>query len=159
MAFLYRLVAVLLLSMQLICDICDSVGFFRRTNLKLFGPYIPKNHLFDPSNVADFVLTKGTSFPLRCSFYLFNEVALIVYNGVIMTMFCPPMNRLFETPRQSTIDDIVAKYPEHKKKTGLKSPITMQNMKSLGGGMSALGQSIKNNAKSAAAATQKKGWW
>lgn len=80
-----------------------------------------------------------------------------MYNGVIMTMYCPPMNRLFETPRQSTIDDVVAKYPEQKKKSvmGMGMP-SMPNMKTLGDGMSAIGQSIKN-AKNAAAT--KKGWW
>lgn len=36
-----------------------------------------------------------------------------------MTMSCPPMNRLFETPRQSSIDEIVAKYPAPKKKSKL----------------------------------------
>lgn len=41
---------------------------------------------------------------------------IAVYNGVTMTMYCPPMNRLFETPRQATIDDIVKKYPQQKKK-------------------------------------------
>jgi len=78
------------------------IGFFRRVSIRPFGPYVPKTQLWDSSSICDFLMTK-------------------VYNGIIMTMYCPPMNRLFETPRQSTIDEIVAKHPPPKKKSAVKA--------------------------------------
>lgn len=61
-------------------------------------------------------------------------------------MFCPPMNRLFETPRQSMIDDIAAKYPEQKKKKGALPSLlaTDMSMKSISDGISSMGKATKN---------------
>lgn len=36
------------------------VGFFNRVSIHPFGPKMPRNHLWDATNLADYVLTKGT---------------------------------------------------------------------------------------------------
>lgn len=72
-------------------------------NLRDFGPHVPADHLWDAHDVKDFVYTK-------------------VYNGMIMTMSCPPMSRLFEVPRQATINDIQKKYPSAVKNVKVSAP-------------------------------------
>eukprot|EP01129_Flabellula_baltica_P005497 TRINITY_DN1997_c0_g2_i1.p1 TRINITY_DN1997_c0_g2~~TRINITY_DN1997_c0_g2_i1.p1 ORF type:complete len:660 (+),score=132.64 TRINITY_DN1997_c0_g2_i1:28-1980(+) len=75
------------------------LGFFNRTNLKTYGPPAPpSDYLFDGSNLKDYLLTK-------------------LHNGMRMTMDCPPMNRLFTTPRAATIKDLAEKFPRGMKVT------------------------------------------
>jgi len=60
------------------------LGFFRRSSLKHFTPELPQNYLFDNHILKDFILAK-------------------VHNGYTMSMKCPPINRLYETPRANAI--------------------------------------------------------
>jgi len=95
------------------------IGFFRRVSIRPFGPFVVKSHMWEATSIADFLLTK-------------------VYNGIIMTMFCAPLNRLFETPRQATIDEIVARYPVKKK----------SKLKGIESGVASFGKGLKDAASS-----------
>jgi len=71
------------------------IGIFTRPNIKAYAPYIPAKFCFHKKDLKDFLFTK-------------------VYNGYCQSLSCPPMNRLFEVPRGSTIADFAEKY--HKQK-------------------------------------------
>lgn len=74
------------------------LGFLNRTNLKPYGPPTPPStYLFDLSDLKDYLFTK-------------------LHNGFAMAMTCPPMNRLFETPRAASIEELGVKYPREKRK-------------------------------------------
>eukprot|EP01125_Pyxidicula_operculata_P003056 TRINITY_DN1321_c0_g2_i1.p1 TRINITY_DN1321_c0_g2~~TRINITY_DN1321_c0_g2_i1.p1 ORF type:complete len:1345 (-),score=395.48 TRINITY_DN1321_c0_g2_i1:173-4207(-) len=74
------------------------VAFFTRNTIKPFGPDLPTTSAMDPAAMKDLVLTK-------------------LYNGLIMSQYCPPMDRLFSIPRGETIKDIVANYKPSKTAT------------------------------------------
>eukprot|EP01128_Nolandella_sp_AFSM9_P006026 TRINITY_DN3028_c0_g1_i1.p1 TRINITY_DN3028_c0_g1~~TRINITY_DN3028_c0_g1_i1.p1 ORF type:complete len:1097 (+),score=269.14 TRINITY_DN3028_c0_g1_i1:55-3291(+) len=79
-------------------DSMFRLGFLNRQNLKPFGPRTPPStYLFDLENMKDYLFTR-------------------LHNGFAMAMTCPPMNRLFETPRAASIEDIGEKYPREKRK-------------------------------------------
>jgi hypothetical protein len=74
------------------------LGFFRRPNIKQFGPSTPPSaYLFELSDVKDYLLTKLT-------------------NGVSTAFSCPPMNRLNIAPRAAAISDLGLKFPKGTKK-------------------------------------------
>jgi len=60
------------------------VGFLYRDTLGEFGPCLPKDFLFDGISIRDFILTK-------------------VYNGYVAAMTHPPLDRMFQKPRATTI--------------------------------------------------------
>jgi len=71
-------------------------GFFSRQSIKPFTPEAPPfDYEFDISNLKDFLLTK-------------------LHNGLVMAFNCPPMNRLFSTPRAATIKDLGVNFPKEK---------------------------------------------
>jgi len=67
------------------------IGVFTRPNIKPYLPYIPAKYSFHHSDLKNFLFTK-------------------VYNGYCQALSCPPMNRLFEVPRGSTISELGEKY-------------------------------------------------
>eukprot|EP01125_Pyxidicula_operculata_P014136 TRINITY_DN4696_c0_g1_i3.p1 TRINITY_DN4696_c0_g1~~TRINITY_DN4696_c0_g1_i3.p1 ORF type:complete len:1061 (+),score=242.47 TRINITY_DN4696_c0_g1_i3:66-3248(+) len=73
-------------------DASYRLALFTRPNIKAYEPLIPQNYLISKSDVKDFLLTK-------------------LYNGYCQAVACPPMNRLFEVPRVSTMLDVTNKYP------------------------------------------------
>jgi len=74
------------------------LGFFRRSNLKSYGPECPPSaYTFNVADVKDYLFTK-------------------LHNGFAMAMVCPPMNRLFITPRAATIKALGEKYAKEDKK-------------------------------------------
>jgi hypothetical protein len=61
------------------------LGFFHRSNLKRYGPDCPpSDYVFSREDLRDYLFTK-------------------LHNGFAMGMQCPPMNRLFITPRAATL--------------------------------------------------------
>jgi len=78
------------------------VGFFSRQSIKPFSPEAPPfDYSFDVGNLKDFLFTK-------------------LHNGFLMAMNCPPMNRLFSTPRAATIKELGVNFPKEKKATKKK---------------------------------------
>jgi len=71
------------------------LGIFTRPNIKQYQPYLPSKYYFHHTDLKDFLFTK-------------------VYNGYCQALSCPPMNRLFEVPRGSTISELLEKYPKQK---------------------------------------------
>lgn len=72
------------------------LGCFYRSTIRSYGPQIPKHFLFDSGQLQNFLLVKA-------------------HNGYMTLRQCPPLNRLFETPRQTAINAIVSKYSEKPK--------------------------------------------
>jgi len=66
-------------------------------NIKSYGPTIPDS-LLPADQMKDILLMK-------------------MYNGLIMTTYCPPLNRLFFIPRAQTLEAIVAEFPADPKKS------------------------------------------
>jgi len=66
------------------------IASFKKKNLTEHSPKPPIG-LIESREAKECILTK-------------------LYNGLLMTSYCPPMNRLFSKPRQDTLDDIVSKY-------------------------------------------------
>jgi len=71
-------------------------AFFSNINIKPYGPEVPED-LLTPDDVKNLVLTK-------------------MHNGLLMTKFCPPINRLFYVPRGELLENIIAKFPYESKK-------------------------------------------
>lgn len=67
------------------------IGFFYRVNMKIVEPIVPSNALFDLETMKDFLLTK-------------------IHNGYMVAKQVPPINRLFEMPRQQAINNIAYLY-------------------------------------------------
>lgn len=45
---------------------------------------------------------------------ILNRVLILVYNGLVMTTYCPPLNRLFFIPRNETLLAIINNFaPEY----------------------------------------------
>jgi len=63
------------------------IGFFNRINMKIIEPRVPSNAIFDELNLKDFLLTK-------------------IHNGYMIAKQVPPINRLFEMPRQNAINNV-----------------------------------------------------
>jgi len=72
------------------------IASFSNGNIKQYGPPIPVGAL-NPEETKELVLTK-------------------LYNGLMMTTYCPPLNRLFYLPRNDTLEAIVAQFPEETRK-------------------------------------------
>uniref|UniRef100_A0A6B2L258 Rap-GAP domain-containing protein n=1 Tax=Arcella intermedia TaxID=1963864 RepID=A0A6B2L258_9EUKA len=72
------------------------VAFFSNINIKPFGPAVPEE-LLTPEEMKNIVLTKA-------------------HNGLLMTKYCPPINRLFFVPRGEFLEGIIAKFPYESKK-------------------------------------------
>eukprot|EP01129_Flabellula_baltica_P010646 TRINITY_DN4518_c0_g1_i1.p1 TRINITY_DN4518_c0_g1~~TRINITY_DN4518_c0_g1_i1.p1 ORF type:complete len:511 (-),score=104.96 TRINITY_DN4518_c0_g1_i1:31-1563(-) len=69
-------------------------GFFSRKSIRPFYPVVPQNYIFSSKDIFPFIITK-------------------MFNGYLMTTkYCPPMNRLFTTPRKEAIESIAEKYLE-----------------------------------------------
>jgi len=74
------------------------LGFFNKTQIKPFGPPLPKFQSFNKNNLRDYLLTK-------------------IHNGYYQArVHCPPLNRLFFTPRGETIAQIVQQFPKENKR-------------------------------------------
>jgi len=80
------------------------LGFLHRKNIKDFGPPSPPiDYCFDKYNVFDYLFTK-------------------LHNGLKMSKLCPPMNRLYSTPRAETLKTLGEKFPKSdSKKPGGRS--------------------------------------
>jgi len=72
------------------------IATFSNVNIKAYGPSIPCEPL-TPDETKELLLTK-------------------LYNGLMMTTYCPPLNRLFYLPRHETLEAIVAQFDEESKK-------------------------------------------
>jgi len=73
------------------------LAFFHSVNIKSYGPTIPDS-LLTAGEMKDLLLMK-------------------MYNGLVMTTYCPPLNRLFFIPRAQTLEAIVAEFPADPKKS------------------------------------------
>jgi len=73
-----------------------QVAFFCNTNIKPFDPSPPIRPLL-PKELKEILLTK-------------------LFNGLMMTTYCPPLNRLFYQPRNLLLQQIISKYPNESKK-------------------------------------------
>eukprot|EP01127_Copromyxa_protea_P018844 TRINITY_DN6010_c0_g1_i1.p1 TRINITY_DN6010_c0_g1~~TRINITY_DN6010_c0_g1_i1.p1 ORF type:complete len:425 (-),score=82.27 TRINITY_DN6010_c0_g1_i1:190-1464(-) len=67
------------------------VSFFSNINIKYYGPAIPER-LLTLAETKEMVLTN-------------------IYNGLVMTNYCPPINRLFYVPREDTLKNIIKNFP------------------------------------------------
>jgi len=74
---------------------------FSTVSLRPFGPPVP-SYPVAPRLLRVILLTKFV-------------------NGLLMTIFCPPFNRLFYKPRGHTLETIIVKYPEKKEKNEKKT--------------------------------------
>lgn len=87
-----------------------KVGFCSKSNIPSFNPTAPSEALSQ-------TLTKGF-------------ILVKLFNGLTKTIYYPPMQRLFSTPRKATIDELIEKWFEIKKQTMLKravKPILRKN--------------------------------
>jgi len=66
-----------------------------------FAPSLLKNVLFSTKSIVDFVLVK-------------------LYNGVITSMLCPPMNKLYERPRAAAIAEVIFRWRPQLRLNGFK---------------------------------------
>jgi len=73
------------------CDGQYRIGFFNRVALKTIEPGIPSNAVFDNNSLKDFLLTK-------------------IHNAYMIARQVPPINRLWEIPRQVAINQIAYSY-------------------------------------------------
>jgi len=80
------------------------IAAFANVNIKPYGPPIPMETI-TPEDTKELLLTK-------------------LYNGLMMTTYCPPLNRLFYLPRHDTLEAIVAQFPEETKKEYRKFVLT-----------------------------------
>jgi len=67
------------------------LGLVYKDTLRPFEPKLPSNYVFDAHQLKEFILHK-------------------VHNGYMMTQYCPPLNRMFEQPRQATIHGLAEKW-------------------------------------------------
>jgi len=67
------------------------LGLVYKDSIKPFEPKLPYNYVFDGTQLKEFILHK-------------------VHNGYIMTHYCPPLNQMYEKPRNATIQNIVDKW-------------------------------------------------
>jgi len=72
-----------------------QIAFFCNSNLKYFGPPLPKDPV-SAGVMKELLLSK-------------------IYNGYVKTNFCPPLNRLYYLPRAETLSEIISRYPKEKK--------------------------------------------
>eukprot|EP01127_Copromyxa_protea_P009619 TRINITY_DN2281_c0_g1_i3.p1 TRINITY_DN2281_c0_g1~~TRINITY_DN2281_c0_g1_i3.p1 ORF type:complete len:1014 (-),score=165.02 TRINITY_DN2281_c0_g1_i3:10-3051(-) len=95
---------------------CGNTGnfrtaFFSKSNIDVHNPCTPQGALNDRTTKA-IVLTK-------------------LYNGLVMTTYCPPLNRLFFLPRRATLTSIVEKFQktgEQQKRGGLLNILRTQTL-------------------------------
>jgi len=66
------------------------IGFFRGGNMRPFGPPLPINYVFHPSEIREYILTK-------------------IYNGNVNFFYSSPMNRAYMSTRQAAIDAVCEK--------------------------------------------------
>jgi len=76
-----------------------KIGFVTRAKIPFYGPEIPKDHLFDPGTLKEFLLTK-------------------IANGYLKSIRSPPLNKLFEPPRQIALAELVNKYSSERTRKG-----------------------------------------
>jgi len=74
------------------------LGFFNKSSMLAFGPSLLKNALFSSKLIADYILVK-------------------IYNGLVTSMACPPMNKLYERPRAAAIAEVIFRWRPHLKLT------------------------------------------
>jgi len=72
------------------------LSFFSTRNIKPYAP-APPSFLVDREQAKNLLLTK-------------------MHNGLIMSNYCPPMNRLWYVPRSETLAAIIERYPAESKK-------------------------------------------
>eukprot|EP01128_Nolandella_sp_AFSM9_P006221 TRINITY_DN3149_c0_g2_i1.p1 TRINITY_DN3149_c0_g2~~TRINITY_DN3149_c0_g2_i1.p1 ORF type:complete len:406 (+),score=61.24 TRINITY_DN3149_c0_g2_i1:1034-2251(+) len=72
------------------------VAFFNNVNVKHYGPQLPAYPIMLPQ-LKELVLAK-------------------MYNGLVMTTYCPPLNRLYFIPRNETLISIVDEFPPESRK-------------------------------------------
>jgi len=77
------------------------VGFFNRSSLTSFEPALLKNILLSSKSIVDYILVK-------------------IYNGLITSMMCPPMNKLHERPRAAAIAEVIFKWKPQLRLHGFK---------------------------------------
>jgi len=89
---------------------CYRFGSFNRANLKPFLPEAPpRDYIFSISDLKNYLFTK-------------------LHNGQAMTWSCPPMNRLFSTPRSGTLEDLAERFLEKSKHEVKKKPTKPKKM-------------------------------
>jgi hypothetical protein len=79
------------------------LAFFHSVNLKAYGPQVGDTPMA-AAEMKDLLLMK-------------------MYNGLVMTTYCPPLNRLFFIPRGQTLEAIVAEFPPDPKKSKKPSKV------------------------------------
>jgi len=78
------------------------LGFFNGSNLGQYRPQCPpSNYIFNYEDLRDFIFTK-------------------MYNGYVVAMSVPPMNRLFTVPRREAIKELGNKYEQTDRKEDRK---------------------------------------
>jgi len=77
------------------------LGFFSKSSMLAFGPSLLKNILFSSKSVVDYILVK-------------------LYNGLITSMLCPPMNKLYERPRAAAIAEVIFRWRPQLRLNGIK---------------------------------------
>jgi len=79
------------------------IGFFNKSSMLAYGPSLLKNALFTSKLIVDYILVK-------------------IYNGVVTSMVCPPMNKLFERPRAAAMAEVIFQWQPQLKNTSPVSP-------------------------------------
>lgn len=77
------------------------LGFFNKSSMLAFGPSLLKNTLFSAKSIVDYILVK-------------------LYNGLITSMLCPPMNKLYERPRAAAIAEVIFRWRPQLRLNGIK---------------------------------------
>eukprot|EP01128_Nolandella_sp_AFSM9_P008795 TRINITY_DN5469_c0_g1_i1.p1 TRINITY_DN5469_c0_g1~~TRINITY_DN5469_c0_g1_i1.p1 ORF type:complete len:649 (-),score=99.97 TRINITY_DN5469_c0_g1_i1:337-2283(-) len=72
------------------------IATFSNINIKETFPLLPPQYVLSPEGMKNHVCTK-------------------MYNGLVMSQYCPPLQRLFYAPRRSTLKEIVDTFPSEKK--------------------------------------------
>eukprot|EP01126_Amoeba_proteus_P045443 TRINITY_DN5089_c0_g2_i10.p1 TRINITY_DN5089_c0_g2~~TRINITY_DN5089_c0_g2_i10.p1 ORF type:complete len:506 (+),score=104.90 TRINITY_DN5089_c0_g2_i10:152-1669(+) len=72
------------------------MGSFRNCTIQSYNPP-SSSHPLPLDDLVELILTK-------------------LYNGLVMTNYCPPLNRLFSVPRGATLEAILSNFPEVSRK-------------------------------------------
>jgi hypothetical protein len=95
-----------------------KIASFSRKTIRPYGPSIAKDMCLSETETKDFILSKCSAHDFltsQCLQKLAHPIHRFyqntVYNGFVQaTIFCPPINRLWYTPRLASIQEMCKKY-------------------------------------------------